>query len=349
MITADGKWYDGKRSTQVDAVLRVLESGALIVERADDRTPLYRQNDVRQFSAEVSDRLADTPRLLTFHDGSVFETQNNSAIDQLLQKLNRSDWSRWVHLLESHKGYVLLALICVMLVAAAAVKYGVPATAKLIAFHLPHAMYETADRQVLNLLDRIALKPSELQEQTQTRIRDHFGDTIASVGMPITLLFRHGGGLGPNAFALPGGTIIFTDALIELAEHDDELLAILVHEIGHVVHRHGMRRMVQDSLLTFAFLAVTGDASGVTELFLGLPAILTDLAYSRQFEREADQYALDYLLLHNIPPGRFADILTRIDKKGVAEQEQGREWTGYLSTHPPTPERVQVFLEAATE
>jgi Zn-dependent protease with chaperone function len=349
MITADGKWHDGKRSTQVDAVLRVLESGALIVERADDRTLLYRQNDVRQFSAEVSDRLADTPRQLTFYDGSVFETQNNSAIDQLLQKLNRSDWARWVHLLESHRGYVFLAVICVMLVAAAAVKYGVPATARLIAAHLPRSVYETADLQVLNLLDRVALKASGLEQETQTRLRDHFGDAIASAGTPIHLLFRQGGGLGPNAFALPGGTIIFTDALIELAEHDDELLAIMAHEIGHVVHRHGMRRMVQDSLLSFAFLAVTGDASGVTELFLGLPAILTNLAYSRQFEREADQYALDYLLLHNIAPGRFADILTRIDKKGVAEQEQGREWIGYLSTHPPTPERVRAFLEAATE
>ncbi len=247
MITAEGKWYDGKRSTQVDAVLRVLQSGAFIVERADDRALLYRQNDIRQFNAEVSDRLADTPRMLTFYDGSVFETSNNNAIDQLLQQLNRSHWTRWVHLLESHKRYVLLAVVCVVLITAAAVKYGVPATARLIAAHLPRSVYETADRQVLTLLDRIVLKASGLEQETQTRLRDHLADAIASAGTPINLLFRQGGGLGPNAFALPGGTIIFTDALIELAEHDDELLAIMAHEIGHVVHRHGMRRMVDMS------------------------------------------------------------------------------------------------------
>ncbi|MCK7469253.1 MAG: M48 family metallopeptidase [Desulfosudis oleivorans] len=76
---------------------------------------------------------------------------------------------------------------------------------------------------------------------------------------------------------------------------DDELLAVLAHEAGHVAHRHGVQRIIQDSLLAFAISAVTGDASGTSQLFLGLPVMLTELAYSRDFEREADRYALDTL------------------------------------------------------
>ena len=79
-------------------------------------------------------------------------------------------------------------------------------------------------------------------------MRSHF--EIAVKDHPdhdIRIVFRKGGRLGPNAFALPGGTIIFTDEMIMLSEHDDELLAVLIHEIGHVVHRNGMRTIIQDS------------------------------------------------------------------------------------------------------
>jgi len=102
-------------------------------------------------------------------------------------------------------------------------------------------------------------------------------------------------------------------------------------------------------MLSFSILALTGDASGVSELFLGLPVVLTELAYSRAFEREADRYALDYLLAHGAPPERFADLLSRIDQQHKAQASKagdGEGWTGYLATHPPTPERVKLFREA---
>jgi Zn-dependent protease with chaperone function len=220
--------------------------------------------------------------------------------------------------------------------------------AKYISAYLPRSFFDTADRQTLSALDRLIFKPSELDAQLQSRVRQHLQGAIdAHPAQAITLQFRKGGKLGPNAFALPGGTIFFTDELIRLAEHDDEILGVMAHEIGHVVYQHAMRRMVQDSLLSFALLALTGDASGVSELFLGLPVVLTELAYSRGFEREADQYALAYLQSHDIAPGRFADLLTRIDKshKEQASADKEEKWTGYLATHPPTPDRVKTFWE----
>jgi Zn-dependent protease with chaperone function len=122
------------------------------------------------------------------------------------------------------------------------------------------------------------------------------------------------------------------------------LLSVLAHEIGHVVHRHGMRRVVQDSLLSFAILSLTGDASGVSELFLGLPAVLTELAYPRAFEREADRFALNYLESRSIPVHHFADILTRISRiDNSSEEQNGKKWSNYLATHPPIRERVEAI------
>ena len=157
-------------------------------------------------------------------------------------------------------------------------------------------------------------------------------------------VYRKGGGIGPNAFALPDGTIILTDEMVNLAAHDQELSAVLAHEIGHVVYRHGMRSIVQDSLLGFAILAVTGDITGSSELFVGLPVLLTELAYSREFEREADQYVLTYMQDHGIDLIHFANLMRRVEKEaGNNRQGDTKKWIYYLSTHPMTEERLKAF------
>jgi predicted Zn-dependent protease len=134
--------------------------------------------------------------------------------------------------------------------------------------------------------------------------------------------------------------------MVALSENDDGLTGILAHEIGHVVHRHGMRTVIQDSLLSFTLLAMTGDVSGSSELFLGLPVLLTQLAYSREFERQADRYALDYLRSHGTPTTPFAQLIRRIDREMKAKSVASNEkWLGYLSTHPMTEERLKDFEE----
>ncbi len=314
------------------------------METAEGEKPLLEQP---RLTAKVTDRLANTPRVLTFPGGASFETQDNAAVDLLVKKFMKTHWSLWVHLLESRMRYVLPAVLIVALIMAGAVRYGIPATANIIASHLPVSAYRLADRQALNALNRIALKPSELAPDKEKRVLSSLENCVnAHPPHVITIVFKKGGPLGPNALALPGGTIVFTDELVNIAEHNEELEAILAHEIGHVVHRHGMRRMVQGSLLAFAVMAVTGDAGGISEIFLGLPALLTELAYSREFEREADKYALTYLSVNGISPSRFADILTRIDATSRRNSEnKGKKWSSYISTHPPTAERVKAFLQ----
>jgi Zn-dependent protease with chaperone function len=344
MITISGKWFDGRTSAQIDAVLKVYGNGACHLEKAQSGDLLLKQSG---FLPKVSQRLANTPRYLTFSQGGVFETGDNDGIDKILAMLNKGHWNSWVHVLESKMRYIIPAVALCILLAVCAVKFGVPATAKLISAHLPEVVYQKAGEQTLNILDKLIFEPSELDEELEQRIRYHLQSTIDDhPAQRITVLFRKGGRIGPNAFALPDGQIIFTDEMIKIAEHDDEIVSVLAHEIGHVVHRRGMRRVVQDSLLSFAILSLTGDASGVSELFLGLPAVLTELAYSRAFEREADQFALDYLKSRSIPVHYFADILTRISKidNDTSQKEQsGKKWSNYLATHPPTQERVKAF------
>ncbi len=342
MTSITGKWYDSKTSAQVDAVCLIYDNGAVRVERLEDGEPLVL---LPRFDIKASPRLADTPRRLYFPAGEKFETKDNDAVDQVMNQFKRRSWLRFVYRLESRRRYIALALASLLLFMWGSMKYGVPAVAKLIAFRLSPSIHGMAGQHTLDVLDRSVFRPSELDEAVQTRLMAHFKPVLEEHQVyELTTLFRKGGSVGPNAFAIPGGTIVFTDEMVRLAEHDDELLAVLTHEIGHTVHRHAMRTAIQDSLLGFALLAITGDVSGSSELFLGLPVLLTELAYSRKFEREADGYALDYLRYHGISPMHFAKLMRRIDQKmALPSKTPGRKWLNYLSTHPMTEERLRNF------
>ncbi len=345
MISIRGIWFDGRTSARIDATLKVNQAGSWRLVRTGDGELLLK---APEFSARVSARLANTPRYLTFSQGGSLETMDHESVDALLTLLQRGNWSKWVHRFESHLRYILPALAIFVVIAFGAVKYGVPAAARIIAARLPAVLFEKAGQQTLNVLDKMVFEPSELEPETVRRLRQHFEVALdAHPKQKLAVLFRKGGRIGPNAFALPGGSIVLTDEMVKMAKHDDELLAVLAHEIGHEVHQHSMRRVVQDSLLSFAVLALTGDASGVSELFLGMPVMLTELAYSRGFESEADRYALDFMRAHDIPTHYFADILLRIgDQDKPKRKGKDRRWSNYLSTHPATKERVAAFQES---
>ncbi|MDL1963169.1 MAG: M48 family metallopeptidase [Deltaproteobacteria bacterium] len=342
MISITGKWYDSRTSAQVGAICRIYDDGAVRVERLEngESLVLLPLHDIK-----ASTRLADTSRRLYFPSGEKFETKDNDAVDRVMNRFKHRSLPAIVYRLESRKRYIVLALASLLLFMWGSMKYGVPAAARLIAFRLPPSIHDIAGRHTLDILDRAVFRPSELDKATRTRLMEHFRPVMEDhPANKLEIIFRKGGRIGPNAFALPGGVIIFSDEIVRLAEHDDELLAVLTHEVGHIVHRHAMRRAIQDSLLGFALLAITGDVSGSSELFLGLPVLLTELAYSRQFEREADRYAIDCLCSLGTSPIHFARLMRRIDQKMVSKSKgSGKKWLNYLSTHPMTEERLRNF------
>ena len=157
------------------------------------------------------------------------------------------------------------------------------------------------------------------------------------------LRFYSGRRLGANAFAVPGGTVIITDELIELAEHDEEIIAVLAHEVGHVAGRHVMQRLAQTSSMLVVWTAFTGDVSVAALSILG-PDQLVAMSYSRNFERDADRFAFDYLERAGIPPTRLGDILRRLERmSGTAGMPV---WS---SSHPGAEERSRNAEEAEAQ
>ncbi|QKT03559.1 M48 family metallopeptidase [Ectothiorhodospiraceae bacterium 2226] len=333
MTTLAGNYFDGASSRRRPAEAQ-LAGGAVRVQvdgrELEPPTPLE--------LIEVSSRIGNTPRFLRFPSGGSFETADNDAVDRALaaRRLGRG----LAHRLESRLRVVLLGLVVTIAFVWGTIQWGVPALAKVAAEALPPHVNQHMDGAVLSALDRQLLHPSTLDEDEQARLLTVFAPFLDEVdpAYRLRVLFRDAGhSIGPNALALPSGTVIFTDQLVELAERDEELIGVLAHEIGHVVGRHGMRQTLQASALGLLAVLVVGDVSSVSSAVIALPLLLTELGYTRNFEREADRYALATLARHDIDAAHLAAILQRLGGEG----EEPGEWSGYLSTHPPTAERLQ--------
>lgn len=333
----EGRFFDGSTSRSHRASVLV-ENGLLRVDGAAGE-PLHPALALDRI--EFSSRVGNTPRFLRFPGGASFETADNDAVDRLLA--HRAPASGLVHRLESRLRYVLVGLALTVALVWGGVYWGIPALARVAAFALPAELNAHAERMVLEILDQQILEPSRLPPQEQARLLASFAPLIheGAAGVALRVVFRDAAdSIGANALALPAGTIIFTDQFVQRARHDEELIGVLAHEIGHVAHRHAMRASLQSSLLGLLAALVVGDISSVSSVVTAIPVMLTQLGYSRDFEREADSKAVETLRRHGISPQRLVDILQRVDPD---EDERG----AYFSTHPPTPERVRMILSAA--
>jgi Zn-dependent protease with chaperone function len=327
-----GDYYDGKTSRRQSVTVYVLGNRVEIVgdalRCAFDRSEL-----------QISERLGDTPRALTLPDGARVVTTDNEAVDRLL---GDRPSARFVHWLEARWPMALAALILTLGTLWGGIAHGVPALAAYVAVRVPLETEQKLAGGALDTLDRTLFAPSELPEPRKAELRTRFEDVGRTLGIEgVRPVEFRSTDLGANAFAFPGGLVIVTDDLVKLAQHDDELVAVLAHELGHVQHRHALRHVLQNATAALVIAAVTGDITSSTALAAALPTLLVQAKYTRAFEREADQFALDSLRRLRIPPHRFADILLRLQQAHGGDDAS----LGYLDTHPATAERIRALTE----
>ena len=332
-----GKYLSGETSLAIDANIR-LDGGDLVV--TDEAGGELSRAKIRE--AEISSRLGNVPRRIQFPDQSNFETEANDIVDEWLRTVGKSKGI--VPTLEGKLRYVLPFTAVTILVTWAFVAFGLPALAGIAARNLPQDILDGAAESTLAFLDKVALEPTglapERRREIETLIQRTFPPKEALV---YEVVFRRGDTLGANAFALPDGTIVFTDELVELLPSDEEILAVFAHELGHVAERHSLRQLLQDTSIAVLSYLVIGEATDtLQEALNALPAILMHDAYSREFESEADDYAIRLLREAGISPQRLADALNRL-----SHEHGGEEGLKYLSSHPPSKERIRKAEEAS--
>ncbi|MBF0198734.1 MAG: M48 family metallopeptidase [Planctomycetes bacterium] len=148
-----------------------------------------------------------------------------------------------------------------------------------------------------------------------------------------------------NAFALPNGSIYFSRGLLEQAQSPEEVLGVLAHEIAHVRLRHSIRQLIKSVgtiLLVRTLIGGTIEEAELAEGLLEVSGGLLVLKYSRELENEADRMAIDQLKDAAIDLGGLADFFRRQYEE--SEHEKVLEKALWLSTHPSSLERSELFL-----
>ena len=317
-MTIKGVWFDGKVSASISVELQLGDAAHVNIIDVNSQAVIARA----PFSAiRISSRVGNTPRYIYFPEGKKFETRQHDLVDQLLKKYRPSFWNNLAHQLETHTYFVALTLVLVASFTWVMVIYGLPASSRYIAYQLPKGLMDRAATETLQLLDTTHLKPTRLDEARQKELLQHFAPAITqNEDLNIRVIFRNGGTIGANAFALPDGTILFTDQIVQLAKNNDELLAVLAHEIGHVKYRHSLRSIIQGSVVSFAVAMLTGDLSAASNLLATLPVIMSNMSYSRNFEREADDNSLVFLDANHIEHHHFVDLMERLTYQAQCSQ-----------------------------
>ena len=141
-----------------------------------------------------------------------------------------------------------------------------------------------------------------------------------------------------NAFALPGGYIYVYTGLMKQMDDEAQLAAVIAHEVGHVAARHSAERLSQQYGYQFiAGLVLGKDPNAYAELFANIFSTSGFLYFGRKNEYEADRLGAAYLNKAGYEVGGMVELMGKLKNLEEREPTKFEEW---LSTHPPTGERL---------
>ena len=352
-----GTYQLAGRSESHPASAVIFDTGQITIQHLNGEGIIDIWPDDYQFSDVIPGLAVD----LILTDGALFVPHNKRyRWPQLTSNNLLAEW------LESHWAVVLSAVLIVPLFMWAMVNYVLPGAAYTAVAFLPDSVAESMGEQTLYLLDKTQFEPSELSLEQQQHVTQLWQRITTQIELPedkYQLHFRKFD-LDANAMALPNGSIIVTDDIVTLMEdNSDALLSVLLHEVGHVEYQHSLKLVAQTTATTMLFAMMFGDIEGAGELILGAGTGLLQSAFSRDMEREADDFSHQNLAKFNISPAAFADAMTLLanshsvsavdedPSEGASQRAKSKilHWLQYLSSHPETQERINTARNKGEE
>lgn len=320
------RFYDGQRSQAVAAELSALPEQQGVRVHSGGRTYDYSYADMTPIGAVGQLRL-------------VIELPHDARIECLSHDIpawvypRRAQRLHQIWRLERSPLLIVLSVLVAVAFVWSAAQYGMPFLAEKIAQQLPEQSLSRLGDQAQQQLEQMT-EPSELSAARQQQLRDLYARYFEPEQAEKIEFVKGGASLGANAFALPNGYMVLTDELVDLAENDQQILAVMAHERGHIALKHSLQQAISGIGVSLILVWVTGDDS---DLLAGIPTALLSLNYSRDFEREADQYAVQKLQAAGVSVQHFADFLNLLEQQHETAEQNA--WS-ILSSHPTTPERV---------
>lgn len=331
-----GTYFDGM-SSRAHPVTIVFD-GEFLNIHADKTTPVI---TVSLDECVFKEPLGITRRSISLPDGALCETYDGCAVEALERLKGANKGMNIVHILESNWITVAAGIAGLVLFIWGFTVYAIPYLAEKAAYSMPVELTDSINDKTLDMLDDRFVAPSELSEEKAAAIHALFLNiTNEDTGFDYRLELRKGHTLGANAFALPAGTIVITDELVELAQNDREIAGVIVHELAHVRMRHGLRSIFQNAGVFLLVSVLAGDVTSITSTAATFPTFIIESGYSRDFERQADAAAGAYCIREGWTTKPYEDILMHL-----SENSQGKSGPSWLSSHPDIQERIRLIQE----
>ena len=369
--TLDAQWFDGRTSRARPARLRLYASpdGARLALQALDGERERLELPHGQVGWPERWSAGHAPPRVVVDLGAHGSLQVDDVAGWQAALVQASHRTSLAERMQTRWSVLLAVLLLAGVSVWAFYRWGTPWAAAQITRHVPLAWELALTDQAMREIDGKYVQPSKLPPARQAELRAGFDKLVALIGPDLQrypayrprfrLEFRSG--MGPNAFALPGGTIVMTDALVEQARAipntgDTALLGVLAHEIGHVENRHTTRMVVEQGVLNIGLGLALGDVSTIVSTGASL---LTGLSYRRSHETESDCYAVAMMKKAGLPTAPMADLLLGVEhqteekmrhdgqsagasapaeKTEPVSHQQQADW---FSTHPDTVGRAE--------
>jgi predicted Zn-dependent protease len=320
-LTFAATFSDGKTATRHDVSVALTAHG-LVISGATLAPMSWAFGDVRVLESDqpiplrLTRRSDDEPRLVVADPG--FRDLLFARVPELDPHHRRG--RRTVALVAGSLGAVAAL--------AALLWFGLPLAAKPIAALVPQSVEERIGTRVLDfVIGKRDVCEHPDGEAALERLVDR---VVAGAPRPVVRSVQVVDSPTVNAIAAPGGYIIIFSGLLKKVESADEVAGVLSHEIGHVVHRHGMQAMVRHFALSMVITVFTGNDWGIGSA----AQLVAQLAYSREAEAEADATGVAMLEQAGLRADGLATLFARMQK------EEGRDaLLRYVSSHPPSAER----------
>ncbi len=175
---------------------------------------------------------------------------------------------------------------------------------------------------------------NEILASPELRYRDEFAWEIYLIDQEGTV----------NAFATPGGYIFVYTGLVQYLDNASQLAGVLGHEVAHSDREHSARNLERQYGVAFLLdLLLGGGEGGLAEIASQLALGSTSLSFSRDVEREADEFSVIYLNSTDYACNGAAGFFQKLRDQG-----QCNSFT-WFSTHPDPCERVESINEEANQ
>ncbi len=233
---------------------------------------------------------------------------------------------------------ILVAVPFVLTVGFFFVRWGMGTLVATALFLTPEDLPRLIDDSHLAFADEAWASQSRLDPQQKLRVMEVFEQVTAVAPearfSDYRLVFRDMPDLGPNSIAFPGGTVLLTDQFVRAFPDPDVIAGVIGHELIHVSEAHGLKQIFRSLGTYLSVIIVLGDVGPVLSDMLLEGGPLFSLAYSREFEREADRLGTRLAAKAGYDPGALIDLLRHFDERN---ESSGPEW---LATHPDYGDRI---------